>query len=171
MPWILLLSSVVVSNAYLTGTLPGRYANIGQITITQPHNRWERLLVSIRDWMQQVHKPELQLLGYNYSRDLAQLSVSIWNKGGQSISLTSVIYDGVGLTEGVTGSTQTLSANSLIFPSAGQWNMDTGGPSSPTIEAKSVVTFYLGVGPSAAGSQHTFAIAAGAAQYTFTLQA
>ncbi len=170
LPWILLLSSIVVSNAYLTGNLPGRYANIRQITIAQPHNRWDRIVVSIVNWLQQSHKPELQLLGYDYSSDLAQLSVSIWNKGSQALSVTGVVYDGSSLTEGVTGSTMALSANSLIFASAGQWNMDTGGPSSAMIEANSVATFYLGVGPTMTGSQHSFTLEDGVGQFTFALQ-
>ncbi len=170
LPWVLLLSSIVVSNAYMTGTLPGRYADIAQLNITQPHNRWERLLLGIKDWMLQAHMTKLQLLGYNYSRDLAQLTVSIWNKGSVSISVTGILYDGASLTQGVTGSTQTLTANNLIFASTGQWNMDTGGPSSPTIEANSIVTLYLGVGPTAAGSQHSLEITAGAVQFSFPLQ-
>ncbi len=170
LPWILVLSSIVVSHAYLTGTLPGRYADIGQMRITQPHNRWDRIMGGIIAWLKQGKSPDLQLMGYEYSSDLAQLSVSVWNKGSQSVTVTGVVYDGSSLAQGVTGSTMTLPTNSIIFASAGQWNMDTGGPSSAMIESNSVATFYLGVGPTVVGSQHSFALVAGTQQFAFTLQ-
>ncbi len=116
---------------------------------------------------------DLLMLGYNYNKDLATLSATFWNKGGASMIITRVSFDGSVLIMGTVGSPTDLThtvnvvtANDIVFPAANHWNMFTGGPTTPLMEASSIATFYLGVGTTDAGS-HSLVLTVGTTNYTF----
>lgn len=112
----------------------------------------------------------LEMLGYNYDRDADMVSVALWNRGDARVDFTAVIYDGTKLSRGLTGSTITLPTNDLIFVAADHWNMDTGGPSRPTMQPNSIATFYLGVPAGKPSSMHTLVIVSPGEAYEFKLQ-
>jgi hypothetical protein len=129
----------------------------------------------------------LQLLGYNYNRDLVEISVAFWNRGSQSLTIAGVSYDGVPLTMGKVGSpndlmfagnslnvdpvkmNSTITPNEIIFPASDHWNMYTYGPTVPKMEANGMATLYLGVTSVTPGTTHTLVIEAGGQQYVFQL--
>ncbi|MBI2649113.1 MAG: hypothetical protein HYU03_03185 [Thaumarchaeota archaeon] len=111
-----------------------------------------------------------EMLGYNYDRDADMVSVALWNRGDSPVNLTAVIYDGTKLSMGLTGSTITLPTNDLIFVAVDHWNMDTGGPSRPTMQPNSLATLYLGVPAGKPGSMHTLVIVSPGEAYEFKLQ-
>lgn len=126
----------------------------------------------------------LQLLGYTYNRQMVQLSVTLWNTGRRPLTISGVIYDGVELTRGLVGapidanlagtaqqrSEGILSSKELVFAAAGHWNMDTGGPRSPSVQPMGVVTLYLGITSTDVGSRYTLRIVADGREYAFTLE-
>ncbi len=126
----------------------------------------------------------MQLLGYNFNKDLAQVSVTLWNKGSGAISVTAIYYDNVKLIEGVVGSptdlmipgypatqgNSSLTSNDIIFPASEHWNMLTGGNTLPVMQPNDIVTLYLGVSATVAGSTHTLMVVAGTQAFEFELQ-
>ncbi len=118
----------------------------------------------------------LQMVGYNYNKDLASISVTLWDKSTSPVEVTGVSYDGTALIKGAVGSPTDLTNSSgvseddLVFPAANHWNMFTEGPSTPLIEPSALVTFYLGVGPALPGSVHTIIVASGTLNYVFQVQ-
>ncbi len=128
----------------------------------------------------------LQLVGYNYNKDLAQVSVSLWNKGDSPLVITTVYYDDAKLVKGVIGSpadnttpnmatahshgNSSISSNDIIFPSSNHWNMFTGGGIVPVIEPNAIVMLYLGVTAETQSSNHSLTIVAGTEQYVFELK-
>lgn len=112
----------------------------------------------------------LELLGYNYDRDADMVSVALWNRGDSPVDFTAVIYDGTKLDKGLTGSTTRLPTNDLIFVAADHWNMDTSGPSRPTMQPNSLATLYLGVPAGKLGSIHTLEIVSTGEAYEFKLE-
>lgn len=129
----------------------------------------------------------LQLLGYNYNRDLAEMSIAFWNRGSQAINITGVSYDGTLLAMGNVGSpndltfkgntlihdsmtmNSTITPNEIIFPASDHWNMFTHGPSVPRMDPNGMATLYLGVSSANLGTAHTLIIEAGIQQYVFRL--
>lgn len=127
----------------------------------------------------------LQLLGYNYNRQLVQLSVTLWNKGDKPVTIREVIYHDLKLTKGLIGSAidhtilakgagytpeSVIPTNDLIFAAADHWNMDTVGPSSPIIQPNGIATLYLGVTSTNSGSKHLLQIVAVGEEYVFTIE-
>jgi hypothetical protein len=117
---------------------------------------------------------DLLMLGYNYNRDLATLSFTLWDKGSTATNITGVSYDGSSLIMGNVGSptdltsaNNTVSANEIVFPAANHWNMFTGGPTTPVMEPSSIATFYLGIGQTSAGPSHTLTVTSATLSYTF----
>jgi hypothetical protein len=120
---------------------------------------------------------DLLLLGYNYNKDLATLSVTLWDKGSTATNITGIFYDEGILTRGTVGSPTdllsangTVSANDIVFPAADHWNMYTGGPSLSSIEPNGMATLYLGIGPTIPGSVHTLIVASANQNYAFNVQ-
>ncbi|MBI2185217.1 MAG: hypothetical protein HYU39_09710 [Thaumarchaeota archaeon] len=127
----------------------------------------------------------LQLMGYNYNRQLVQLSVTLWNIGDKPITIKQVFYDDMNLTKGLIGSAVDhtviakdsgqkhegiIATNDLIFAAADQWNMDTIGPNSPIIQPKGIASLFLGVTANDSGSRHLLRIIAEGEQHEFTLE-
>jgi hypothetical protein len=168
-PFILLLAAVVVAQTVQTGRLPGRFADIAQMPITYAHNRWEGLLLMLKNYMVSRAAQGLQLMGYNFDKDLTQTSVTLWYKGGAPLSVSAVSFDGVPLKPGLSGAARLTSTNEMIFASAGAWNLDTGGSSS-VVQPNTILTLYLGVSSVSAGMSHSLQMTAGGQTYTFALE-
>jgi hypothetical protein len=120
---------------------------------------------------------DLLLLGYNYNKDPATMSVTLWNKGTRATNITGISYDQGVLIMGTVGSPTdllsangTVSANDIVFPAADHWNMYTGGPGLPVIEPNGMATFYLGIGPTIHGSIHTLIVTSAIQNYAFNVQ-
>ena len=122
----------------------------------------------------------LCLVNYNYNRDLIQASITLYNAGTEPLTITDVFYDGSRLTEGFVGSPNdptimplpgpTISANDIIFPAASQWNMNTEGPTTPTILPGGIATLYLGVATFNTGSPHILKIVVQGGSYAFIIE-
>jgi hypothetical protein len=125
----------------------------------------------------------LQLVGFNFNRDLVQISVTLWNRGGSPLDITAVYYDNIRLIKGIVGSptdptiigytpqgNSSITSSDIIFPASYHWNMLTGGPTVPVIQPNGFVTLYLGVSSTTPGSTHTLTVVAGTQEYAFELQ-
>ena len=125
----------------------------------------------------------LHIVGYSYNRHLVQLSVTLWNKGDESLIISGVIYDDVRLSMGLIGPAidhafvgagnnpgSAIPANDLIFAAADHWNMDTMGPGTPVIQPNGIATLYLGVTSTDPGSKHLLQIVTVGQEYVFTLE-
>jgi len=122
----------------------------------------------------------LCIVQYNYNRDLIQASVTLYNAGSQPLTITDLFYDGNRLTEGVVGAPNdptimplpgpAISANDIIFPALGQWNMNTEGPTTPTILPGGIATLYLGVSTFNTGSPHILKIIVQGGSYAFVIK-
>ena len=122
----------------------------------------------------------LCIVQYNYNRDLVQASVTLYNAGSKPLTITDLFYDGNRLTEGVVGAPNdptivslpgpAISANDIIFPAPGQWNMNTEGPTTPTILPGGIATLYLGVSTFNTGSPHILKIVVQGGSYAFVIK-
>lgn len=122
----------------------------------------------------------LCLVNYNFNRDLIQASVTLYNSGSTPLTIIDVFYDGKMLMEGLVGSPNdptimtlpgpVTSASDIIFPAAGQWNMNTEGPTTPTILPGGIATLYLGVSTFQPGSQHILKIDVQGGSYAFIIE-
>lgn len=122
----------------------------------------------------------LCLVNYNYNRDLIQASVTLYNTGTNPLTITDVFYDGNRLSQGLVGSPNdptimplsgpNTSASDIIFPAAGQWNMNTEGPTTPTILPGGLATLYLGVSTFNPGSPHILKINVQGGSYAFIVE-
>ncbi len=124
----------------------------------------------------------LQLVGYNFNRDLVQISVTLWNRGSNPLEITAIYYDNIRLIRGIVGSptdptilgytpqgTASISSNDIVFPASYHWNMFTGGGSRSIIQPNGFVTLYLGVSSPVSGVSHALLVVAGAQGYVFEL--
>ena len=123
----------------------------------------------------------LCLVEYNYNRDVISVSVTLYNAGTNPLTITNVFYDGNMLTEGFVGAPNdptilplpgpAVSANDIIFPALNQWNMNTEGPTTPTILVGGIATLYLGVPTFNTGSAHILKIVVqGGGSYAFVIE-
>ena len=125
----------------------------------------------------------LQLVGYNFNRDLVQVSVTLWNRGTNPLNITAVYFDKLRLIKGTVGSPTdptiigaeptgnlTITANDIVFPAAYHWNMYNTAGTQATIQPNGFVTLYLGVSSPEPGSVHTVVVLAGAQEFVFQLQ-
>jgi len=122
----------------------------------------------------------LCLVNYNYNRDVISASVTLYNSGTTPLTITDVFYDGNRLTEGLVGSPNdptimplpgpVISASDIIFPATGQWNMNTDGPTTPTILPGGIATLYLGVSTFQPGSPHILKIDVQGGSYAFIIE-
>lgn len=122
----------------------------------------------------------LCLVEYNYNRDLVQASVTLYNAGTKPLTITDVFYDGKRLTEGFVGAPNdptimplpgpAISANDIIFAAPSQWNMNTEGPTTPTILPGGIATLYLGVSTFNPGSPHILKIVVQGGSYAFVIE-
>lgn len=122
----------------------------------------------------------LCIANYNYNRDLIQASITLYNAGTKPLTITDVFYDGNRLTEGFVGAPNdptimplpgpALSANDIIFPAPNQWNMNTEGPTTPTILPGGIATLYLGVPTFNPGSPHILKIVVQGESYAFVIE-
>jgi len=122
----------------------------------------------------------LCLVNYNYNRDLVQASVTLLNTGANPLTITDVFYDGNRLSQGLVGSPNdptimplsgpNTSASDIIFPASGQWNMNTEGPTTPTILPGGLATLYLGVSTFNPGSTHILKIVVQGGSYAFIIE-
>ena len=122
----------------------------------------------------------LCIVQYNYNRDLVQASVTLYNAGTTPLTITDLFYDGNRLTESVVGAPNdptimplpgpAISANDIIFPAPGQWNMNTEGPTTPTILPGGIATLYLGVSTFSTGSPHILKIVVQGGSYAFVIK-
>jgi hypothetical protein len=125
----------------------------------------------------------LQLVGYNFNRDLVQVSVTLWNKGSNPVDIAAIYFDNVRLTRGVIGAptdptilgysqqaNSSITSNDIVFPASYHWNMFTGGGNLPIIQPNGFVTLFLGVSSPTPGSMHTLIVLAGAQEFVFELQ-
>ena len=123
----------------------------------------------------------LCLVEYNYNRDVISVSVTLYNAGTNPLTITNVFYDGNMLTEGFVGAPNdptilplpgpAVSANDIIFPALNQWNMNTEGPTTPTILVGGIATLYLGVPTFNTGSAHILRIVVqGGGSYAFVIE-
>jgi hypothetical protein len=122
----------------------------------------------------------LCLVNYNYNSDVQSSSVTLYNSGTMPLTITDVYYDGNMLTEGLVGSPNDptimplpgppISASDIIFPTAGQWNMNTDGPTTPTILPGGIATLYLGVSTFQPGSPHILKIGVQGGSYAFIIE-
>lgn len=112
----------------------------------------------------------LELLGYNYARGLAQLSITLWNRGSDSVSIMDIFYDGGKLAKGVIGSSPKIQTNNIIFAASDHWNLDNGGGGEPTIRPNTIAILYLGVSSLQSPSLHTLLIVASSETYAFNLE-
>jgi hypothetical protein len=170
-PLLLLVVSIAIAQVAQTGRLPGRLSNVGQLPITYAHNRWEGLLLMAKNFALERAPKGLELMGYNFDKDLTQASVTLWYRGDSLASISQVIYDGEVLAEGLRASSYQQPSNDLIFAAAGHWNLDTGGPVGSSIQPNTVVVLYLGVATPVPGSQHTLEVIIGGQAFNFTLKA
>ena len=122
----------------------------------------------------------LCLVNYNYNKDLIQASVTLYNAGTEPLTIMDVFYDGNKLTEGFVGSPNdptimplpgpSINSNDIIFPAASQWNMNTEGPTTPTILPGGIATLYLGVATFNTGSPHILKIVVQGGSYAFVIE-
>ena len=122
----------------------------------------------------------LCIVNYNYNRDLIQVSITLYNSGTLPLTIADVFYDGNRLTEGLVGSPNdptivalpgpAVSASDIIFPAPGQWNMNTEGPTTPTILPGGIATLYLGVSTFQPGSPHILKLNVEGGSYAFILE-
>ena len=122
----------------------------------------------------------LCLVNYNYNRDLIQASVTLLNTGANPLTITDVFYDGNRLSQGFVGSPNdptimplsgpNTSASDIIFPPPGQWNMNTEGPTTPTILPGGLATLYLGISTFNPGSPHILKIVVQGGSYAFIIE-
>ena len=125
----------------------------------------------------------LQLVGYNFNRDLVQVSVTLWNRGTSPLNITAIYFDSVRLTQGTVGSPTdptiigskpqgnlSMTSNDIAFPASYRWNMFTAGGNIPIIQPNGFVTLFLGVSSPTPGSTHTLIVLAGAQEFVFELQ-
>jgi hypothetical protein len=129
----------------------------------------------------------LQLVGYNFNRDLVQVSVTLWNRGTNPLNITAIYFDKVRLIKGTIGSptdptiigsmpvmpTQgnlSITSNDIVFPASYRWNMFTGRGNQPIIQPNGFVTLFLGVSSPTPGSMHTLIVLAGAQEFVFELR-
>ena len=122
----------------------------------------------------------LCLVNYNYNRDLVQASVTLLNTGANPLTITDVFYDGNRLSQGLVGSPNdptimplsgpNTSASDIIFPAPGQWNMNTEGPTTPTILPGGLATLYLGISTFTPGSPHILKIVVQGGSYAFIIE-
>ena len=125
-----------------------------------------------------------KLLGYNYNRQLVQLSVTLQNQGTKPLTISGVVYDNVTLAKGLVGvaidhnlasdvgqsSKNIKPTNELIFAAADHWNMDTLGSDSPIVQPNGIATLYLGVTSTHRDSSHLLRIITSEAEYGFALE-
>ncbi len=136
----------------------------------------ERKMSSEADFCPQT----LCLVNYNYNRDLIQASVTLYNAGTEPLTIKDVYYDGNRLTEGFVGSPNdptimplpgpSVDSNDIIFPAVSQWNMNTEGPTTPTILPGGIATLYLGVATFNTGSPHILKIVVQGGSYAFIIE-
>jgi hypothetical protein len=169
LPLMFLLVAVVAVQTYNTGTLPGRLANIAEMPITYAHNRLEGILLMMKNSLLERRASGLQLMGYNYARDLVQLSVTFRNVGPSPLDLTEVRYDGTTLTKGYVVTSSSTSITGIVFAQANHWNLDTGGSSGGFIAPGAVVTLYLGVAHDSRSATHRLVLVCGGQEYAFDL--
>ena len=113
----------------------------------------------------------LQLVGYNFNRDLVQVSVTLWNKGTSPIDIAAIYFDNVRLTKGVVGAptdptilgyslpaNSSLTSNDIAFPASYHWNMFTYAGTVPVIQPNGFVSLYLGVSSNSPGTTHTMIV-------------
>jgi hypothetical protein len=125
----------------------------------------------------------LQLVGYNFNRDLVQVSVTLWNRGTSPLNITAIYFDNVKLIKGTVGSPTdptiigskpqgnlSITSNDIVFPAAYRWNMFNAAGNQPIIQPNGFVSLYLGVSSPVPGSVHTMIILAGAQEFIFELQ-
>jgi hypothetical protein len=125
----------------------------------------------------------LQLVGYNFNRDLVQVSVTLWNRGTSPLTITAIYFDNVKLIKGTVGSPTdptiirskpqgnlSITSNDIVFPASYRWNMFTGGGNIPIIQPNGFVTLFLGVSSPTPGSVHTLIVLAGTQEFVFELQ-
>jgi archaellum component FlaF (FlaF/FlaG flagellin family) len=122
----------------------------------------------------------LCIVAYNYNRDVFTASVTLYNAGSKPLTITNVVYDGNMLTEGFVGAPNdptiqplpgpAVSANDIIFPAANQWNMNTEGPTTPTILPGGIATLYLGVSTFNTASPHILKILVQGGSYSFVIE-
>jgi hypothetical protein len=124
----------------------------------------------------------LQLVGYNFNRDLVQISVTLWNRASNPLEITAIYFDNIRLIRGIVGSptdptilgytpqgNASITSTDIVFPASYHWNMFTSGGTSPIIQPNGFVSLYLGVSSPASGASHTLLVIAGAQQYVFEL--
>jgi hypothetical protein len=125
----------------------------------------------------------LQLVGYNFNRDLVQVSVTLWNRGSNPLNITAIYFDNLRLIKGVVGAPTdptilgykpqgnlSLTSNDIVFPASYHWNMFTAGGTLPIIQPNGFISLYLGVSSPSPGSVHTLIVLAGIQQFVFELQ-
>jgi hypothetical protein len=125
----------------------------------------------------------LQLVGYNFNRDLVQVSVTLWNRGTSPLNITEIYFDNFKLIKGTIGSATdptiigsapqgnlSITSNDIVFPASYHWNMFTGGGIKPIIQPNGFVTLFLGVSSPTPGSMHTLIVLAGAQAFVFEIQ-
>ena len=122
----------------------------------------------------------LCVVEYNYNRDLVTASVTLYNAGTKPLTITEIFYDGNMLTKGFVGAPNdptimplpgpAINANDIIFPAQNQWNMNTEGPTTPTILPGGIATLYLGVSTFNTGSPHILKIDVQGGSYAFVIE-
>ena len=168
----LLILAVAVGTAQLhfdATALGGRFANAGLA----------HLPGRFADLAPHGDRYDLRLVGYNYNHDLTTISLTLWNAGNGPLTVQGITYDGTGLEPGLVGGAATMFAgpstgcesptNEIIFPSAGHWNMDTGGPCAAVIGPGGMVSVYLGATSPGMG-RHILSVLTTAGNYTFVIQ-
>ena len=124
----------------------------------------------------------LQLVGYNFNRDLVQVSVTLWNKGSNPLDIAAIYFDNVRLTRGVIGAptdptilgypqpaNSSITSNDIIFPASYHWNMFTAAGTVPVIQPNGFVTLYLGVTSNVPYTSHTLIVFTANQEYEFEL--
>lgn len=125
----------------------------------------------------------LQLVGYNFNRDLVQVSVTLWNRGPNPINVTAIYFDDLRLVKGTIGfptdptiigdvreGNLTITSNDIVFPAAYHWNMFNAAGAQPVIQPNGFITLYLGVTSYVPGSTHIVTVLAGEQQFSFQIQ-
>lgn len=166
LPLVVLLTAIVISQTYITNGLPGRFSSIGRAAIAEPD------------------APELQLMGYNYNRQLLMLSLTLYNAGSTQLTILNLTYDGHALARGEIGgrlpqysggtnSSGSLclvpTSNDLIFPQSNYWNIDTGGLCTPTIIPSGYAQLFIGVSPTSQ-TEHTLQVWTQQGTFNFALR-
>jgi hypothetical protein len=129
------------------------------------------------------HASDLQLVGYNFNRDLVQVSVTLWNRSPHALNITAIYFDNLKLLEGTIGwptdptivgpgasGNSSTTSNDIVFPAAYHWNMLNPSGTQPDIQQNGFITLYLGVSSFVPGSMHTLTVTAGTQQFVFELQ-